>query len=128
MLVSENTLPPMRILKLALPPTRNPKVSQWNIGCVGSQMQNDRVGHLHFLFFCVPFIRVRSRFSVESGEKSLLSILKVNIYFAMSQGHRKDFFKGRWGMQKFLMEISWFRIDYIKKAKLKDICVRSISL
>ena len=25
--------------------------SQWNIGCVGFQMQNFRVGHVHFMFF-----------------------------------------------------------------------------
>ena len=32
-------------------PTRHPNASQWNIGCVGSQMQNSGVGHVHFMFF-----------------------------------------------------------------------------
>ena len=44
-------LPPTRILKFALAPTRNPSASQWNIGCVGSQIQNVCVGHVHFMFF-----------------------------------------------------------------------------
>ena len=30
---------------------RNPNASQWNKGCVGFQMQNSRVGHVHFLIF-----------------------------------------------------------------------------
>ena len=38
----------MRTLKFALPPTRNPVASQWNIGCVRSQTQNTRIGHVHF--------------------------------------------------------------------------------
>ena len=36
---------------LNLPPTRNPNASQWNIGCLGSQMQISRVGHVHLSFF-----------------------------------------------------------------------------
>ena len=32
-------------------PTQNPNASQWNIGCVGFQTQNFRVGHVHFMFF-----------------------------------------------------------------------------
>ena len=51
-------LHPTRILKFAFPPTRNPNASQWNIGCVGSQTQISRVGHVHFMFFCVNFICV----------------------------------------------------------------------
>ena len=39
-------------------PTQNPNVSQWNIGCVGSQMQISCVGHIHFMFVCVNFICV----------------------------------------------------------------------
>ena len=31
--------------------TQNPNASQWNIGCVGFQMQNFCVGHVHFMFF-----------------------------------------------------------------------------
>ena len=51
-------LSPMPNLKFALPPTRNPKASQWNIGCVGSQTQISHVGHVHFMFLCVDFICV----------------------------------------------------------------------
>ena len=39
-------------------PTQNPNVSQWNIGCVGSQKQIFHVGYEHFMFFCVDFICV----------------------------------------------------------------------
>ena len=35
-----------KMLKFALPPMRNPKGSQWNIGCVGPQTQNS---HVHFI-------------------------------------------------------------------------------
>ena len=49
-------LPPTPNLKFALPPTRKPNASQWNIGCVGSQTQISRVGHVHFIFFGVDFI------------------------------------------------------------------------
>ena len=44
-------LPPTRILTFALPPTRNPNASQLNIGCVGSQTQISRDGHVRFMFF-----------------------------------------------------------------------------
>ena len=44
-------LPPMRNIKFALHPTQNPNRSQWNIGCVGSQTQNFRVRHVHFMLF-----------------------------------------------------------------------------
>ena len=47
-------LPLTPTLKFALPPTRNPNTSQWNIGCVGSPMQNFCVGHVHFMLF-IPF-------------------------------------------------------------------------
>ena len=30
---------------------QNPNASQWNIGCVGFQMQNSCVGHVHFMLF-----------------------------------------------------------------------------
>ena len=37
-------------------------VSQWNIGCFGSQMQNFRVGHAHFmLFVLISFALVTQR-------------------------------------------------------------------
>ena len=49
-------------LKFALPPTQNPNVSQWNIGCVGSQTQNSRVGHVHSFLLGVDFICVGSHF------------------------------------------------------------------
>ena len=32
-------------------PTQNPNASQWNIGCVGFQTPNFRVGHVLFMFF-----------------------------------------------------------------------------
>ena len=32
-------------------PMQNPNASQWNIGCVGFQMQNFCIGHVHFMFF-----------------------------------------------------------------------------
>ena len=31
--------------------TQIPNASQWNIGCVGCQMQNLHVGHVHFMLF-----------------------------------------------------------------------------
>ena len=53
MLVSKNTkicfTPYAKPKICALPPTPNANASQWNIGCVGSQTQNFRVGH--FIFF-----------------------------------------------------------------------------
>ena len=58
MLLSKNA-------KFALPPTRNLNASQWNICCVGSQTQNDRVGHVHFIFLGVDFICVGALFSGE---------------------------------------------------------------
>ena len=39
------------MLKFALPPTQNPNVSRWNIGCVGSHGIGTRVGHVHFMLF-----------------------------------------------------------------------------
>ena len=67
----------LKMLKFALPPTRYPNVSQWNIGCVGSQTQNSRAGHVHFFFLCVDFIRVGSHFSVDYGLKLLVSATKL---------------------------------------------------
>ena len=58
---------PTRNIKFVLPPAQNPNASQWNIGCVGSQTHNFRVGHVHFIFWCGDFIRIGSRFSVEYG-------------------------------------------------------------
>ena len=56
-------------LEFALPPMRTPNVSQWNIGCIGSQMQN--FGDVHFFFFLVDFICVwwptQTQFPVEYG-------------------------------------------------------------
>ena len=47
-------------------PTQNPNASQWNIGCVGSQTQNFRVGHVHFMFFVlISFAFGTQRESVE---------------------------------------------------------------
>ena len=52
------TLPSTPNLKFALAPMPNPNISQWNTGCVGSQKQISRVGHVHFMFSCVDFICV----------------------------------------------------------------------
>ena len=41
----------MGMLKFALPPTRNPNASQWNIGCVGSPGVGAGIGHVHFMLF-----------------------------------------------------------------------------
>ena len=37
-------LPPTRNIKFALPPTQKPNMSQWNIGCVWSPMKNYCIG------------------------------------------------------------------------------------
>ena len=42
--------PPMQNLKFALPPTRTPNVSQWNIGWVGSPGVGAGVGRVDFMF------------------------------------------------------------------------------
>ena len=50
-------LPPTTYLKLALPPTRTPNTSQWNIGCVGSPGIRARAGHVHsMLFVSISFV------------------------------------------------------------------------
>ena len=64
MLVSKNALPPTPNLKFAFHPTQNPNANQWNIGCVGSQTQISRVGHVHFM--CISFA-LGSQFPVEYG-------------------------------------------------------------
>ena len=65
MLVSKNAkfaLSPTRNIKFVLPRTQLPSASQWNIGCVGSLMQNCRVGHVHFmLFVLISFALVTQR-------------------------------------------------------------------
>ena len=60
-------LPPTPNLKFALPPTRNLNASHWNIGCVGSQMQISRIGHIHFIFFVSISFALGSQFPVEYG-------------------------------------------------------------
>ena len=55
MLVSKNTKTPDDKPKICVSPTQNPNASQWNIGCVGYQTQNSRIGHVHFHVFCVSF-------------------------------------------------------------------------
>ena len=47
----KNVFPPTPNLKFSLPPTRTPKTSQWNIGCIWSPTQNVRVGNVHFIFW-----------------------------------------------------------------------------
>ena len=57
MLVSKNAqicVTPKENLKICV----SPNASQWNIGCVGSQKQISRVGHVHFFYF---FSRFHSR-------------------------------------------------------------------
>ena len=76
MLVSKNGF-----LKFALPPMRNPKVSHWNKGCVGSQTQNFPIGHVHLILFCVDFIRVGSCFSVEYGLNILIPMYKYGVSY-----------------------------------------------
>ena len=49
----------------AFPPMRNPNASQWNIGCVGSQTQISRVGHVHLIFFVSISFALGSQFPVE---------------------------------------------------------------
>ena len=51
MLVSKNAKTPDAKPKICITPTPNPNASQWNIGCVGYQTQNFRIGHVHFMFF-----------------------------------------------------------------------------
>ena len=61
-------LPPTQILKCALPQTRNPNASQWNIGCVGFQAQHYCIGHVHFmLFVSISFQWVANANAVFSG-------------------------------------------------------------
>ena len=58
MLVSKNAkicVPPDANLKFALPPTPTPNASQWNIGCVGSPMQDFRICNVHFIFGVISF-------------------------------------------------------------------------
>ena len=58
---------PTQNLKFALALTQNPNASQWNIGCVGHQMQNFCVGHVHFMF--IVLCPAQSQFPVEYGLK-----------------------------------------------------------
>ena len=55
-------LPQTRNIKFVLPRMQNPNTSQWNIGCVGSSMQNFHVGHIHFMVFVlISFALVTQR-------------------------------------------------------------------
>ena len=53
--------------------TGRPNASQWNIGCVGSQTQNFRVGHVHFIFLGVGFISVCPTFQWNMGFSHFLN-------------------------------------------------------
>ena len=81
MLVSNNAkicLTPNAKHKTCVTPNAKPNVSQRNIGCLGSPMQNFRAGHVHFSFFCVDFFRVGSCFSVKYGLKvSKLFVVRI---------------------------------------------------
>ena len=50
--------PPTPNLKLVLPNAKLKRKSVKFTGCVGSQTQISRIGHVHFMFFCVDFICV----------------------------------------------------------------------
>ena len=52
---------PTRNLKVVFYPTRNPKASQWNIGCVVSLALGLCVGHVHFIFFVLISFALGSR-------------------------------------------------------------------
>ena len=43
-------------LEVALPLTRTPNASQWNIGCVASPGVWARIGHVHFMLFVQHFM------------------------------------------------------------------------
>ena len=70
----------LKMLKFALPPMRTPNSCQWNIGCVGSPMQNIRVGHVHFFFFGVDFIRVGFFFQWNMGLRFVAAIPIFSCY------------------------------------------------
>ena len=77
MMVSKNAticVTPNTNATICVTPWPTPNMNRWNIGRVGSPMQNSRVGHVHFHFFGVDFIRVESRFSVEYGLKTATQI------------------------------------------------------
>ena len=38
----------LKTLKFSFTPTRNPNASQLDVRCVGSQIQNSGIGHVHF--------------------------------------------------------------------------------
>ena len=56
MLVSKNAkiwVTPNANAKICVTPNANPQRSRWNIGCVGSSMQNSHVGHVDFMLFVI---------------------------------------------------------------------------
>ena len=65
--MQKNALPLTQNLKFAIPPPRKPNAGQWNIGCVGSQTQISRVGHVHFILFMSISFVLDSQFPVEYG-------------------------------------------------------------
>ena len=68
--------------------TRNLNASQWNIGCVGSQTLISRIGHIHFMFFCVDLIFVgyptQTRFQWNMGFRYKLAIVSSHIFMTVS--------------------------------------------
>ena len=88
-------LPPLRTLKFALRPTRNPNASQWNIGCVVSPGIRVRVGHVHFMLLCqFRLRRVANVNAVFSGIWDLKSDI-----FSMSLLHTI------WKIHNFLIQL-----------------------
>ena len=61
-------------------PTQNPNASQWNIGCVGSQTQISRIGHVHFLFFGVDFIQWNMGFKSPGHGLSIDTLYCIKAY------------------------------------------------
>ena len=72
--IAKICLTPNVNIQFALPLMQSPNASKWNIGWVWSPTLNFRVGHVHFIFWDVDFIRVGSRFSVEHGLYILVPI------------------------------------------------------
>ena len=86
-------LPPRQNIKFALPPRQNPNMSQRNIGCVGSPMQNFLVGHVHFMLFGVILFML-----VTQREPSL----QWNMGLSMENNTCKYFCNRFWSAWDFL--------------------------
>ena len=64
----KSALPPTETLKFASPPKQTPNANWWNIGHVGSPMQNSHVGHVDFmLFVSLSLFQWNMGFRLKSG-------------------------------------------------------------